>query len=264
MRSVKVPPKEEWLQKGSISFFLVLLVSTVAAQGMASLTIYDEAGVPFRCRLNGEWKGEEKGSSRLRLDSISPGEQDIRILYPDTTLPKLERKLRLESYVSYTYSLQSTEGEKKRSWSLISRIESRKKEEDASSDQGRDEDDPEASLNSRIPRVDSSFISSYQGKTGCKNPLSKARFEKLYREIDGMIFEKKRIRTIKERIAERCVLSSHVAALMETLDYEENRLDLAKYAYDRTFDQSEYEQVQKALNFERSRKKLDRYLREIR
>jgi len=52
--------------------------------------------------------------------------------------------------------------------------------------------------------------------------------------------------------------------LMRTLDYEENRLDLAKYAYGRTFDQKNYEEVRKALNFERSRKELSRYLREFR
>ncbi len=78
------------------------------------------------------------------------------------------------------------------------------------------------------------------------------------------IFQKERIRIARDWISRHCVLSSHVAALMKTLDYEENRLDLAKYAYGQTFDQKNYTRVRKALNFKRSKSELDRYLNELR
>lgn len=254
------PPK-----KGN---FLVLLLILPLFSGIAnaqsSLTIYDEEGTPFTVSWNGVKRGPEEASSRIRLDSLPEGELELRIAYPDTNIPALEKKFRTEENVSYTYALRRKEGEKERSWSLVSRVETGTEQSEEEKDSTEELPDSGTDMEVSIPRTDSSFIRSYQGESACSDPLGRSDFKKLYRDVERIIFEKQRIRTIKERITDRCLLSVHIATLMRTLDYEENRLDLAKYAYDRTFDRAHYEEVRKALNFERSRQRLDGFLQEIR
>jgi hypothetical protein len=247
--------------KGKLLFILVLLpLISGLAHGRSSLTIYDEEGVPFTISLNGVQRGPEEASTRIRLDSLPAGEFELRIAYPDTNIPALEQKLSTESNVSYTYSLRPEEDGQERSLALVSRIVTgteQNGEREAETGTG-------AGIEVPIPRTDSSFIRSYKGESSCSDPLGRSAFKKLYGKVEGIIFEKERIRTIKERIAERCLLSVHVATLMRTLDYEDNRLDLAKYAYGRTFDLNSYDEVRQALNFEKSRERLDGFLQEMR
>ncbi len=248
-----------------ISFLLpplLLLMSafTLHGQGRSGLTVYDEAGIPFHMSLDGKQKNPSEAKARLSLDSIPSGEHEVRISYPDTAIPTFEKQIQLQAFVSYTYVLQASDGAK-RSWSLISRVKT----------EGKVQKDPEeeadvemmTSEGPDIPETDSSFIRSYKGKSACTDPVRKGNFEQVHRKVKDAIFQKKRLSIAKNWIEQHCVLSSHVAALMGTLDYEENRLDLAKYAYGRTFDQSNYQVVLEALNFKRSREDLHRYLREF-
>ncbi len=246
----------------SLLLFLSLSIPRAWGQGSSKLTIYDEAGIPFHLWLNGERKSKDQGSPRITVDSIPAGSHELLIRYPDTTIPKLEQGIQIKSRASRTYALSPLEGNEGREWNLISEIRSEGK------GSARKKQDSSVSLmtseKSPLPQVDSAFIASYEGSSGCTDPMQSDRFDGILKKVEHAIFEKERIRMAKERIADRCVLSSQVAALMRALDYEENRLDLAKYAYGRTFDQKNYEEVRKALNFERSRKELSRYLREFR
>ncbi|MFB6257058.1 MAG: DUF4476 domain-containing protein [Flavobacteriales bacterium] len=243
--------------------FLFFYAPLSFGQGSSELTIYDEGGVPFDLWMDGERKSKGGESTRVKVDSIKAGAHKLLIRYPDTSIPGLEKKIELKSFMSRTYALQVDQNGEGREWNLISEIQSQGKE-----DRPKKRTDSSVrainSASSPLPRVDSAFIASYKGSSGCSDPMRSKRFKKILLKVKKAIFEKERISIAKKRIEDRCVLSSQVAALMRTFDYEENRLDLAKYAYGRTFDQKNYKKVRKALNFQRSRDELERYLQKLR
>lgn len=245
--------------------FLFLLSTPYGSngQGSSELTVYDEDGVAFYLSMNGEQKNEGEQSSRVKVDSIAGGSYELLIRYPDTSIPELQKSIQLKSFVSRTYAIHTIQGREKREWSLISQVRS-EGERDSRREGAKSNtvhSDPESRA---LPEVDSAFIASYKGNRGCSDPLSSAAFETIFKKVEKAIFEKERIRIAKRGIAKRCVLSSQVALLMKSFNYEENRLDLAKYAYGRTFDQKNYDTVREALHFERSHSELELYLEKLR
>lgn len=265
-RSRALAKKDSWSGRWVLFFSFLLLGSLqLAAQGSSKLTIYDEEGVPFEYRLDGERSDKQEETTRISIDSIAPGSHEILIAFPDTSIPPLEKAFDLEARVSYTFALRSRGANEGREWSLISRVES-EEGEGGKTEQAEQSPVSGGSLTDKkkLPRVDSNFIRSYRGASSCSNPIGNELFRSIHRSVQEAVFEKERIRMAKKKIAEHCVISAQVAALMRTLNYDDNRLDLAKYAYERTFDLANYDRVRSALNFEASREKLDGYLKEVR
>ena len=87
------------------------------------------------------------------------------------------------------------------------------------------------------------------------------------REIDHIAHEMSRSRYDEDRLdiarsflGKDLVYAEDVAFLMEHLNYEETKLRLAKFAYNRTVDKHNYEYVYESLDFHASRKNLDHYI----
>jgi len=74
-------------------------------------------------------------------------------------------------------------------------------------------------------------------------------------------FENKRLATAKLIIERNYFTSQQVKELMLLFTFENNRLDIAKYAYGRTIDKRNYAVVNDAFTFN-SKEKLDQYIRE--
>ncbi len=144
--------------QGIFVVLFILFPSFLEAQGNSKITLYDEAGVPFRVRSNGDPKGPKEGASRLTLDSLENGRYTLLIEYPDTSIPKLEKSLELPENVGFTYSLQAIEGEEKRDWNLVSRIRTLGEKESDTTDRQRGR--VPGSDGAEIPETDSAFIHS--------------------------------------------------------------------------------------------------------
>ena len=74
-------------------------------------------------------------------------------------------------------------------------------------------------------------------------------------------FENKRLATAKQIIERNYFTSQQVKELMLLFTFENNRLDIAKYAYGKTVDKRNYSVVNDAFTFN-SKEKLDQYIRE--
>lgn len=231
---------------------------SLSGQDHTELRVRDGSGLPFKLRVDGEWVDNE-GKERYRVDSLVPGEHRFEVSYPDTGLEVIENTLQLEAGVSRSYVIRTNE-EGGRSWEMISEI--RRKSPDENEDNG--DTVGEAMNEVREGTVDSAFISDYKGDRACPDPIRASVFDPILEEVEGKTFEKDRFRIAKKRIADHCLLSAQIRELMLTLDYEENRLDLAKYAYGKTFDQDQYQTVKEALHFKSSKRELDAYLQEAR
>lgn len=101
----------------------------------------------------------------------------------------------------------------------------------------------------------------YTGATGCAAPLSNAEFANVKKTIDTKSFEDTKIKIAKQVIDNNCLLSNQVKEIMLLFNFEDTRLDLAKYAYGHTYDIGNYYKLNDAFKFETSIDELDQYIK---
>ncbi|MEM9022540.1 MAG: DUF4476 domain-containing protein [Bacteroidota bacterium] len=126
--------------------------------------------------------------------------------------------------------------------------------------------DPPASANTTTPKSDSAAsakdtvptfadhykLPGYDGPMGCPWPLEKADFRKLQESVAGKKFEDSKLRVANQALKSKCLLTEQVKTIMQLFEFEDSKLEFAKAAYARTFDQGNYQQVHEALEFKNS------------
>ena len=85
-------------------------------------------------------------------------------------------------------------------------------------------------------------------------------FENAKKSIASKDFEDSKIKIAKQIINTNCLLSSQVKEIMMLFDFENTRLELAKYAYGYTYDLGNYYIVNDAFDFESSIDELNEYI----
>lgn len=82
---------------------------------------------------------------------------------------------------------------------------------------------------------------------GCA-PMAAPEFERLVRSIKGLDFEDTRLTTAKRSLETRCVTSRQTAKLMKVFDFDETRLELATYLYERVSDPDDFHIVNNSFS----------------
>jgi hypothetical protein len=77
-------------------------------------------------------------------------------------------------------------------------------------------------------------------------------------------FENKRANLAKQVFDGNYFRSSQVKDLLQLFTFENNKLELAKYAYGRTVDKGNYIIINDVLTFSNSKDELARYIRDFR
>jgi len=100
----------------------------------------------------------------------------------------------------------------------------------------------------------------YNGPIGCPHPMSDGDFAGVRNSISSKDFEDSKKTMAKQVIASNCLLSSQVRDVMNLFDFEDTKLDIAKYAYGYTYDLGNYYKVNDAFDFEMSIDELNTYI----
>jgi len=101
---------------------------------------------------------------------------------------------------------------------------------------------------------------TYTGPCNCQQPMSRNAFQRALSTVQSQSFDHTRLDIAKSIARHNCLLASDVKALTATFQFEDFRLDFAKFAYDYTLDVSNYFEVAEALDFEHSRTELMEYV----
>ncbi|HPD54724.1 MAG TPA: DUF4476 domain-containing protein, partial [Bacteroidia bacterium] len=72
--------------------------------------------------------------------------------------------------------------------------------------------------------------------------------------------ENTKLTIAKQVIQNNCLTADQVRETMTLFDFENTKLDFAKFAYDRTYDRANYYKVNDAFEFESSIEDLNRYI----
>ncbi|HNR55016.1 MAG TPA: DUF4476 domain-containing protein [Flavobacteriales bacterium] len=100
----------------------------------------------------------------------------------------------------------------------------------------------------------------YSGRVGCGWPMSPSEFADVKKSIESKSFEDSKMTLAKQVGSNRCFTVDQVKGLMSVFSFEDSKLDIAKFAYDRTFDIDNYYKVNDAFTFESSIDDLNEYI----
>lgn len=103
-------------------------------------------------------------------------------------------------------------------------------------------------------------LPGYNGRIGCDGGLVNNDINDITQSLKKQTFESTRVTLAKQIIRSRCLLVSQVIAILNEFTFESNKLDLAKFAYDYTYDRDNYFKVNDAFTFSSSIDDLAKYI----
>ena len=108
--------------------------------------------------------------------------------------------------------------------------------------------------------TEESAVPGYTGTIGCTYPMSSTEFSEAKSSIEDKSFEDSKMTLAKQVIKNKCVTAEQIADFMNLFDFEDSKLELAKFAYDYTYDQDNYYKVNDAFDFEMTIEELNEYI----
>ena len=105
--------------------------------------------------------------------------------------------------------------------------------------------------------------SEYNSQAGCNYPMTDSDFNEAKQSVKSKTFEDSKLQIAKQIAKANCLLASQVKQIMKLFDYEESKLDFAKYAYKYTYDLNNYYKVNDAFEYELTIEELDKYIESI-
>ncbi len=104
------------------------------------------------------------------------------------------------------------------------------------------------------------YVSNYNGKTGCDVPMTQTNFLNAKQTIASKDFEDSKLTIAKQITTSNCLLASQVKQIMQLFEYEDTKLEYAKFAYRHTYDIENYFKINNAFEYESSIDELNEYI----
>ena len=104
------------------------------------------------------------------------------------------------------------------------------------------------------------YVEGYSGKIGCSTPASEDRFKSMMESIDNASFAEDKVRVAKRILKTNCLTIDNLVLILEEISFDENQLDLAKFAYDHVYDLENYYKVYDVFSFSKSGEELEEYI----
>ena len=98
------------------------------------------------------------------------------------------------------------------------------------------------------------------GPAPARRVLSPREVNWIANDMELARFDDRALLNAKAAIRKRNIRADDVAYLMQQLSFDDNRLELAKFAWNRTIDKRNYHRVFNKLRFRSNQRELDRYI----
>ncbi|MCB9188517.1 MAG: DUF4476 domain-containing protein [Flavobacteriales bacterium] len=102
------------------------------------------------------------------------------------------------------------------------------------------------------------YVDGYTGSTGCVIPESGVK--SIVSAIQDESFAEDKMNVAKQATKNKCLTTDQVVEICNQFDFEEDKLDFAKYAYSRTYDVDNYYKVNKVLTYSSSKEELNEFI----
>ena len=96
---------------------------------------------------------------------------------------------------------------------------------------------------------------------GCRTAMNTTDFGDALETVRTAKFDDTKMSSAKEIIATNCMSTNQILSLVKLLTYEDNKLELAKYAYGYCVERNNYFKVVNAFTYESSKEELNDYIK---
>lgn len=104
------------------------------------------------------------------------------------------------------------------------------------------------------------IMPGYSGMIGCPWPMDQSSFAGAMATVNGQSFEENKFQVAQQVFNSNCMTVNQVTQIIGLFNFEDTKLDFAKYAYGRTYDLSNYFMVNNAFSFSSSVDELNAYI----
>ncbi len=103
-------------------------------------------------------------------------------------------------------------------------------------------------------------MDGYNGPYGCPWPMSPADFREALHTIQSKDWDDTKFSIAKQIVSANCLFADQVRDIMNLFEWEDKKLEFAKYAYHYTYDTGNYFKVAQAFEWESSIEELNEYI----
>ena len=103
-------------------------------------------------------------------------------------------------------------------------------------------------------------MSGYNGPIGCPWPMDEGEFSNALGSVASKDFDDTKLTVAKQITGANCLTADQVRRMMGELDFEDSKLEYAKFAYNKTFDIGNYYKLNDAFDFDSSVDELNEHI----
>ena len=104
------------------------------------------------------------------------------------------------------------------------------------------------------------YVSGYSGKIGCTPPVNSERLEDMAKTVKNQTFGDDKVRVTKQIVRSNCITLDQLIILLNEFDWDDGKLEIAKFAYDHVYDLENYYKVYNLFTFSSSGEELDEFI----
>lgn len=110
------------------------------------------------------------------------------------------------------------------------------------------------------PAPDHFVMPGYGGAIGCPWPMDENQFADVQRSVSSKDFDNSKLTVAKQITGANCLTADQVSRVMREFDFESNKLEYAKFAYNRTYDLGNYYKLNDGFDFDSSVDELNEFI----
>ena len=225
-----------------IFYILVALLVSVSAnaQFTSDLVVYNPSGEIFKLYLNSKLINNQF-SNKVRANNLISGEYKINIVFQSKKMPNLQQDIFIQENAEIAceiyrgkYGVYGIDV-----FQAILYFDKNSV--------------PTMPVEENPPIID-------EGGVYCDLPMSETNFATGLQSIKNKISGSEKLDVAKQIANSNCLLSAQVKQILESLTFESEKLEFAKFAYTHTFDPENYFVVNDVFNFSSSTRELSGYI----
>jgi hypothetical protein len=112
----------------------------------------------------------------------------------------------------------------------------------------------------QMPMPNNNWVPGYNGPFGCPMPMNNGNFLSAKQAIQAADFEDTKLSTARTIMSNNCLSTDQVIQLCRLFEFEDSKLEFAKYAFARTYDRGNYFRVNTVFEFDASREELNAFI----
>jgi hypothetical protein len=254
--------------------FLAITFSVMADRKLSKLSITSMYYSPIHVMVDGRWVQDY--NNEIRITDLYPGLHRVQIYSIETRWNVFGNKRTREQMIYngavnvrrgfhttmvvqrngrvYSEERPMNNGRGRDKWNKDGRWDN-----DDHNDRWENDDRDDRWNNEGRRDNDDQYDNRNNGK-GWEQPMNYNLFEQLKQQVRRESFDNRRLDILRSALAQNNVSSEQVKDLARELDFERNKLELAKFAYKYTTDRRNYFVVNDVFDFGTSKTELTQYI----